>query len=128
MNDVLTTTLKAVRMNRLAVKGSLLWLQSYSLPLLALGIRTGWAKAGFENFTFHDVQHTSASRLVMAGVDFPTVKELMDHKDITMRLRHTHLSSDYKQHAVRTFARLGERPSHFYYRPCQGCCHGVRSI
>ena len=37
------------------------------------------------------------SRLVMARVDLPTVKELMGHKDITMTLRYTHLSSDHKQ-------------------------------
>jgi site-specific recombinase XerD len=72
-------------------------------------------KAGLENFVFHDVRHTFASRLVMAGVDFPTVKELMDHKDITMALRHTHLSSDYKPHAVGTLARVGECPSNFYH-------------
>jgi len=43
-------------------------------------------KAGLGNFTFHDLRHTFASRLVMAGVDFPTVQELMDPKDITMTL------------------------------------------
>jgi len=52
----------------------------------------------------------------MAGVDFPTVKELMDHKDITMTLRPTSLPSDDKQHAVRTFARLGECPSNADHR------------
>jgi hypothetical protein len=75
MNDVLTTTLKAVRMNRLADNGGLQWLQRYSLPFPALNIQSRWAKAGFENFTFPDVWHTFASRLVMAGVDFPTVKD-----------------------------------------------------
>ena len=45
----------------------------------------------------------------MAGVDFPTVKERMDHKDITMTLRHTHLFSDYKQHTVITSSILSGR-------------------
>lgn len=66
-------------------------------------------QAGLENFTFHDLRHTFASRLAMAGVDSPTVKELMDDKDITMTLRYTHLSSDHKQRAVRTLERVGEQ-------------------
>ena len=66
-------------------------------------------KAGLENFTFHDLRHTFASRLVMAGVDFPTVQELMDHEDITMTLRYTHLSSDHKQCAVRTLERVEDK-------------------
>jgi site-specific recombinase XerD len=73
-----------------------------------LSLRTGQVKTGLEDFVFHNVQHTFASRLVMAGMDFPTVKELMHPKDITMTLRRTHLSSNYKQHAVRTLARVGE--------------------
>jgi len=33
----------------------------------------------------------------------------MDHKDITMTLRYTHLSSDHIQRAVRTLERVGEQ-------------------
>ncbi len=40
-------------------------------------------------------------------VDLPTVQELMGHKDITMTLRYTHLSSDHKRSAVRTLERFG---------------------
>ena len=57
-------------------------------------------KAGIADFTFHDFRHTLASRLVMAGVDLPTVKELLGHRDISMTMRYTHLSSDRKQTAV----------------------------
>ena len=57
-------------------------------------------KAGIVDFTFHDLRHTFASRLVMAGVDLPTVQALLGHKTIAMTLRYTHLSSDHKQRAV----------------------------
>jgi site-specific recombinase XerD len=36
----------------------------------------------------------------MAGVDLPSVKELMGHEHMHMTLRYTHLSSDHQQHAV----------------------------
>ena len=57
-------------------------------------------KAEIKDFTFHDLRHTFASRLVMAGVDLPTVKELLGHRDISMTMRYTHLSSNHKQTAV----------------------------
>jgi integrase len=64
-------------------------------------------KAEISNFTFHDLRHTFASRPVMSGIDLPTVKELMGHKDITMTLRYTHLSSDHKQNAVKALDNFG---------------------
>jgi integrase len=66
-------------------------------------------KAGIVDFTFHDLRHTFASRLVMAGVDLPTVKELLGHKSITMTLRYTHLSSGHKQQAVEKLDQFPEK-------------------
>jgi hypothetical protein len=59
------------------------------------------------------VRHTFASRLVMAGVDLPTVQNLMRHKDISMTLHYTHLSSDHKQRAVRALEQFGEKSQQF---------------
>ena len=44
----------------------------------------------------------------MAGVDLPTVKDLLGHKGIAMTLRYTHLSTDHKQRAVRALEHFGE--------------------
>ena len=42
----------------------------------------------------------------MAGVDLPTVKELLGHRDITMTLRYAHLSTDHKQAAVKKLEKV----------------------
>ncbi len=41
------------------------------------------------------------------GFDLPTVKVLMGHKDIGMTLQDTHLSSGYKQNAVKALDTFG---------------------
>jgi len=67
-------------------------------------IKKVWTKAlkksGIAHCRFHDLRHSFASRLVMAGVDLVTVAELMGHKDITMTKRYSHPTPEHKIHAV----------------------------
>jgi integrase len=67
-------------------------------------IKKAWAalmaRAGLENFRFHDLRHDFASKLVMAGVDINTVRELLGHGDIKMTLRYAHLAPEHKAAAV----------------------------
>jgi len=56
--------------------------------------------AKIENFTWHCMRHTFASRLVMAGVDIRTVQQLMGHRTIQMTCRYAHLAPEHQLDAV----------------------------
>jgi integrase len=79
--------------------------------------------ACIENFRWHDLRHTFASRLVMAGVDLPTVQRLMGHKTIAMTMRYAHLADGHVTAAVE---RLVKSPAASGFQVVQGGKAGAR--
>jgi site-specific recombinase XerD len=113
MNDVLTTTLQKIRMNKIATGPVFCNRNGMPYRSFRTAFEHAVRQADIMNLRFHDLRHTFASRLVMGGVDLPTVQALMGHKEISMTLRYTHLSSDHKQRAVRVLETFTEKSQQF---------------
>lgn len=53
------------------------------------------ADSGIENFRFHDLRHTVATRLAKNNIPITTIKEILAHSDISTTMRYSHaVSSD----------------------------------
>lgn len=57
-------------------------------------------RAGINDFRFHDLRHSFASYLTMAGENLRTIQTLLGHKDLRMTMRYSHLSDQTLKEAV----------------------------
>ena len=62
--------------------------------------RRAVAKAGIENFRFHDLRHTAATRMADVGADAFTLMKILGHSDIRMTARYTHATDASLRRAV----------------------------
>ncbi len=120
MNSIVRETLQAVRREQIQkareqAKGGREILSPYVfcshkgrfLHNLAKDWYPALEAAGIEDFRFHDLRHTFASRLAMAGVDLYTVQRAGGWKTAIMVQRYAHLSPDHMRAAVERLARRG---------------------
>lgn len=69
------------------------------------------AQAKVMNFRWHDLRHTFASRLVMAGVDLRQVQEFMGHSSIVTTMRYAHLSPEHGKAAIEKLVATAAAPA-----------------
>lgn len=81
---------------------SLFWSARKRLGRLAV-------KAGVAPIRFHDLRHTFASTLAMAGMDLMSIQQLCRHKSYQMTLRYAHLHPEHLRGATDA---LCTRPAH----------------
>lgn len=57
-------------------------------------------KAGINNFRWHDLKHTFATKLAQRGVDLYKISKLLGHMDIKMTQRYSHHCPDSLRDSV----------------------------
>jgi integrase len=57
-------------------------------------------RAALQYVHMHDLRHTAASHLLMAGTDLRTLASILGHSTLQMVLRYTHLLDEHKLNAV----------------------------
>lgn len=68
-------------------------------------VKTSWNSvleaAQIDNFRFHDLRHSFASKLVMAGIPLFTVSQLLGHRNLDTTMIYAHLSPDHMADALK---------------------------
>lgn len=64
------------------------------------GFRSAVTRAGVAPIRIHDLRHTAATRMLLAGVDVITIKEILGHSSLEMVMRYAHSTDEAKKKAV----------------------------
>jgi integrase len=82
------------RTNVRAITGDLVFThppgRKVNIQTLRSAFEDALARAGVQNFRFHDLRHTFATRLAQTGVDPYTIQKLMGHTSFTTTQRYAH--------------------------------------
>ena len=125
-NVPLTKAAIEVLKQRLArAKGPYLFSHRQDLNLPLTTVKTAHSralrKAGIEpRFRLYDLRHTFGSRTAMAGVDLPTLRELMGHSNISTTMRYVHPTPEHKRNAVEKLEQFNLDQTFAMYEKRQG--------
>jgi len=114
LNDVLLETLRHHRGEMKARFGKVppkVFVTELGTPLghnLLRDIRQVYASVGIQDANIHSLRHTFGAQAVMAGIDLPTLQQLMGHAEVTTTMIYVHVSRDHMRAAVNRLA-LGGR-------------------
>lgn len=97
MNPIPSFVLEEMKQHR-KIGSSLIFVRHNALKPYDFRIQWNWVKerAGIEGFRFHDLRHTAASYLVMAGATLHEAGQILGHKSEQTTKRYAHLSTDHK--------------------------------
>ncbi|HEY7184170.1 MAG TPA: tyrosine-type recombinase/integrase [Blastocatellia bacterium] len=99
LNDMAMMVLKSVESNGETAPGDLIF-SEWTPGMVTVEFGRLCRKLKIADFRFHDLRHTAASWMRMAGADTHTVAQLLGHKDMRMAARYQHLSPAFLSEAV----------------------------
>ena len=76
---------------------------------LKSGFRTACRVAGLDDFHFHDLRHTTATRLADAGTNTREIMAILGHRCIQTSARYTHATDEGLRRAVEALAQRQTR-------------------
>jgi integrase len=65
-------------------------------------------EAKIEDFHFHDLRHTTGTRLADSGADAFAIAELLGHRDLQTTKRYTHATEARRRWAVEELVDYGK--------------------
>ena len=121
MTDRVYAVLAALRRQPGALEAEHVFASEVGAALNAGNLRRGleatWKRAKMRKIRPHDLRHTFASHLAMAGVPIRTIQQLMGHESLDMTLKYAHLTEGHQREAMDKLEQQLQR-----FRNTHGCC------
>ena len=73
-------------------------------------------KSKIEDFRFHDLSHTYATKYLLSGGDINTLKEILGHSDISTTGRYLKAPTEYKRKSMRYFEVPEDSENIIYFK------------